>query len=79
MSTLRVTINAPDAETATEVKEQYFKQLYEHAGTKVVFELPLGADDEADAMIAFGKEKGCEGEKEVYDDPLDEAAGVDFW
>ena len=79
MSSIRITVNAPEAELADEVKEQYFKKLFEHAGTKVVFEVPAGADAEADEIIAFAKDKGCEASKEDFEDPLDNAEGVSFW
>lgn len=79
MSSIRITVNAPEAELADEVKEQFFKKLFEHAGTKVVFEVPAGADAEADEIIAFAKDKGCEASKEDFEDPLDNAEGVSFW
>lgn len=79
METLRVTVDAPDADTADKVKETFFKKLYEHAGTKVVFELPEDGQEEADAIIAFAKENGCEAASEVHKDELDDAAPVDFW
>ena len=78
-TTLRVTVNAPDADIATEVKEQFFKKLYEHAGTKIIFELPVGATEDADAIIAFAKEKGCTASSEEHTDELDSADPVDFW
>lgn len=79
MSTIRITVNAPEVEQADEVKDQFFKKLFEHAGTKVVFEVPAGADAEADEIIAFAKDKGCEASKETFEDPLDDAGSVDFW
>ncbi len=79
MATLRVIVEAPDADIATEVKEQFFKKLYEHSGAKVIFEVPAGADADADEIIAFAKDKGCQASKEDYEDPLDEAGSVDFW
>lgn len=79
MSTLRITVKAPDAETAEQVKEQYFKKLYNHAGTTVIFEVPGDAHDEADAIIAAAKEAGCEAEKEKHEDELEGAEPVDFW
>lgn len=79
MSAIRITVNAPDADIATEVKEQFFKKLYEHAGTKVVFEVPAGAEADADEIVTFAKDKGCEATKEDFEDPLESAEGVDFW
>ncbi len=79
MTTLRVTVDAEDADVATEVKEKFFKDLYEHAGTKVVFEVPADAQDKVDAITAFAKDKGCEVSSEVPDDDLDDAEPVSFW
>lgn len=79
MSTIRVTINAPNAETAEQVKEQFFKKLYEHAGTTVIFEVPADAQDQADEIITHAKAKGCEGTSEPHEDPLEDAEPVDFW
>lgn len=79
MTSIRITVNAPEVEVADEVKEQFFKKLFEHAGTKVVFEVPAGADADADEIIAFAKDKGCEASKEDFEDPLDNAEGVSFW
>lgn len=79
MSTLRVTVDAPDADLATEVKEKFFKALYEHAGTKVIFEFPADAQDKADEVIAFAKDKGCEAASEEHTDSLDDAEPVSFW
>lgn len=76
---LRVTVNAPDVDVATEVKEQFFKQLFEHSGTKVIFELPLDATADADAIVAFAKDKGCEAASEEHKDALDDAEPVSFW
>jgi hypothetical protein len=77
--TLRITVKAPDADTAARVKDQFFKQLYEHSGSKVVFELPVGADAEADAITTFAEEAGCTVDKEVHKDELEDAEPVDFW
>lgn len=77
--TLRVTVNAPDNDAANEVKEQFFKQLYEHAGTKVIFELPADAASDAEGIVAFAKEKGCEAGVEEHQDELGDAEPVDFW
>lgn len=77
--TLRVTVTAPDMDKANEIKEQFFKKLYEHAGTKVVFELPLGDDAGAKEIEDAAKAAGCEASTETYSDPLDNAEGVDFW
>lgn len=79
VTTLRVTVDAPDADTATEVKEQFFKQLYEHSGAKVIFELPVDAAADAEGIIAFAKEKGCEASSEEHTDELDDAEPVSFW
>lgn len=77
--TLRVTVNAPDSDTAGEVKERFFKQLYEHAGTKVIFELPEDAGSDAEGIVAFAEEKGCTAEIEKHEDELGDAEPVDFW
>ncbi len=79
VTTLRVTVDAPDADVATEVKEQFFKQLYEHSGAKVIFELPAGDNEGADKIIAFAKDKGCEASSEEHTDELDDAEPVSFW
>lgn len=76
---LRVTVSAPDADTADTVKEAFFKQLYEHSGTKVVFELPPDAEAEAKKIEAFAKDKGCTSKTEEHTDELSDAAPVDFW
>ncbi len=79
MTTLRVTVDAEDADVATEVKEKFFKDLYEHAGTRVVFELPADAQEKADEIIAFAEEKGCKASSEEHSDELDDAEPVSFW
>ncbi len=76
---LRITAEAPDAELATEVKEKFFKALYEHAGNKVTFEVPDADTETADAIKAFAEEKGCTVTSETFDDPLDDAEPVSFW
>ena len=77
MTTLRVAVKAPTAEAAEAVKEKFFKKLYEHNGTTVVFEVPVGAD--FSDIQAFAEESGCTVSSEEYHDPLDDAAAVDFW
>ena len=77
--TLRITVNAPDAEVAEQVKERFFKQLYEHAGAKVVFELPVDGDEDAAKIIAAAEAAGCTAEKEIHKDELEDAEPVDFW
>lgn len=76
---LRVTVTAPDADVATEVKEAFFKQLYEHSGTNVVFELPGHATGDADKIVAYAQDKGCEASVEEHTDELSDAEPVDFW
>ena len=76
---LRIHCTAPDGDTATEVKETFFKKLLEHKGDKVSFELPEDATAEADEIEAFAKDKGCTVEREVYEDPIEDAEPVDFW
>lgn len=76
---LRVTVNAETVEVATEVKEQFFKDLYEHNGTKVIFEVPSDAQEKADAIVAFAEDKGCKAEAEEHTDAIDDAEPVSFW
>jgi len=76
---IRIIAEAPDAETATEVKERFFKKLYEHSGTKVTFEVPDDARAEADEVQAFAEGKGCTVTQETFEDPLQDAEPVDFW
>lgn len=77
--TLRITVNAPDNDTAEAVKDAFFKKLFRHAGQEVVFEVPKDAEDEAKAIEDFAADKGCETSTEEHEDPLDEAEPVDFW
>ena len=79
MTTIRITVEAPDADVASEVKEQFYKKLYEHAGAKVIFEVPQGATSDAEEIVAFAKGLGCEAAFEDFEDPLEDAGGVDFW
>jgi hypothetical protein len=78
-SSLRVTVDAPDADIATEVKEKFYKQLFEHSGAKVIFEVPADAKADAEAIVTFAKEKGCEAKSEEHVDELDDAEPVSFW
>jgi NaMN:DMB phosphoribosyltransferase len=77
--TLRITVKAPDADIAEQIKETFFKKLYEHSGTKVIFEVPADADADADEIIAAAKDAGCEAAKELHQDELDDAEPVSFW
>jgi hypothetical protein len=76
---LRVTVTAPDTDTAEVVKEAFFKQLYDHGGNKVVFELPASGAADAEKISAFAREHGCETTTEEHTDELSDAAPVDFW
>lgn len=76
---LRITVEAPDADVATEVKEQFFKDLYEHSGAKVVFEVPSDAQEKIDAITAFAEGKDCKVSSEEPEDGLDDAEPVSFW
>ena len=76
---LRITIQAPDAEIAEQVKERFFKDLYEHGGTKVIFEVPDHASEKAQSIAAAAKEAGCEAAIAPHKDELDDAEPVSFW
>ena len=76
---IRVTVKAADADVAIEVKEKFFKKLYEHSGAKVVFEVPDGADADIQEITDFAEGKDCTVTTEHFDDPLDDAEPVSFW
>ncbi len=78
MASIRITVTG-DAEQVDAIKEQFFKQYIDGAGAKVVFEVPEGATAEADAIVEAAKAAGLEAEKADYEDPLEDAGGVDFW
>ncbi len=75
---IRITITAPDAEQASEFKERFFKDLYNHSGNKVTFEVPEG-DDKIAEIEAAAKEAGFEVASEKYEEPIEDAEPVDFW
>lgn len=79
MNTIRITVNAPDDDTATQIKEKFFKKLFNHTGQKVIFEVPEDADEEAKEIEAAAEEAGCEAERELHKDELEDAEPVDFW
>ncbi len=78
MNTIRVTVEG-DAEQVEAVKEQFYKQYIEGAGSKIVFEVPEDADDEADKIVKAAEEKDLKATKENYEDPIEDAGSVDFW
>lgn len=80
MASLRITVTAEDADLAGEFKEKFFKALYEHSGSKVIFEVPESDKEGAEAIKAAAIGAGHEAEISTYEDPLDSAdASVDFW
>lgn len=77
---LRITVTATDADAAVEIKEKFFKALYEHAGTKVTFEVPDSDMAGAEEIKKAAEDAGHEAAIETYEDPLESSDNaVDFW
>jgi hypothetical protein len=77
MATWRVTVKCLEMEKAEEFKMKFYKLLYEERGPTLVFEVPT--EDKTEPILAEAEKDGYKAEKTEHDDPLEDAAPVDFW
>lgn len=78
MTTWRITVKGEASELEA-FKEAHFKKLYQATGDSLIFELPEQDEEGADALVTQAEKEGLVADKERYEDPLEQAEGVDFW